>query len=52
VFGLSVAIPLFDTGGREAARWTAERARVEAERASIEYRIRSEQYRKIVGPTS
>ena len=42
VFGLSVAVPLFDSGGREAARWTAERARVEAERASIEYRIRSE----------
>ncbi len=42
VFGVSVAVPLFDTGGREAARWTAERARVEAERASIEYRIRSE----------
>ena len=42
VFGLSVALPLFDAGGREAAWWDAERARVEAERASIEYRIRSE----------
>jgi cobalt-zinc-cadmium efflux system outer membrane protein len=42
VFGLSVVLPLFDSGGREAARWEAERARVEAERASIEYRIRSE----------
>jgi outer membrane protein, heavy metal efflux system len=42
VFGLSVALPLFDSGRREAARWEAERARVEAERASIEYRIRSE----------
>jgi cobalt-zinc-cadmium efflux system outer membrane protein len=42
VFGLSVAVPLFDAGGRDAARWTGERARVEAERASIEYRIRSE----------
>ena len=42
VFGLSMSVPLFDAGGREAARWTAERARVEAERASIEYRIRSE----------
>ena len=42
VFGLSVAVPLFDTGGREGARWTAERARAEAERAAIEYRIRSE----------
>jgi cobalt-zinc-cadmium efflux system outer membrane protein len=42
VFGLSVSVPLFDAGGRESARWAAERARVEAERASIEYRIRSE----------
>jgi cobalt-zinc-cadmium efflux system outer membrane protein len=42
VFGLNVALPLFDSGGREAARWGAERARVEAERAAIEYRIRSE----------
>jgi cobalt-zinc-cadmium efflux system outer membrane protein len=42
VFGLSVSLPLFDAGGRDAARWTAERARVEAERASLEYRIRSE----------
>jgi cobalt-zinc-cadmium efflux system outer membrane protein len=42
VFGLSVSVPLFDTGGRESARWAAEHARVDAERASIEYRIRSE----------
>ena len=42
VFGLSVSLPLFDAGGRESARWAAERARVEAERASIEDRIRSE----------
>jgi outer membrane protein TolC len=42
VFGLRLALPLFDAGSREAARWEAERARVEAERASIEYRIRSE----------
>jgi cobalt-zinc-cadmium efflux system outer membrane protein len=42
VFGVSVALPLWDSGGREAARWDAERARVQAERASIEYRIRSE----------
>ena len=32
VFGVSVALPLFDAGGREAARWEAERSRVEAER--------------------
>jgi outer membrane protein TolC len=35
-------VPLFDTGGRDTARWEAERARVEAERVAIEYRIRSE----------
>ena len=32
VFGVTVALPLFDAGGREAARWEAERSRVEAER--------------------
>jgi cobalt-zinc-cadmium efflux system outer membrane protein len=42
VFGLSVSVPLFDTGGRDAARWAAEGARIDAERASIENRIRSE----------
>ena len=42
VFGLSVAVPLFDTGGREAARWAAERVRIDAERTSMEDRIRSE----------
>jgi cobalt-zinc-cadmium efflux system outer membrane protein len=40
--GVSVSLPLFDTGGREVARWQAERARVEAERASIERQIRAE----------
>ena len=29
MFGLSVSVPLFDTGRREAARWDAERARIE-----------------------
>jgi outer membrane protein, heavy metal efflux system len=42
VFGLSLSLPLFDTGGREVARWQAERFRLEAERASTELRIRSE----------
>ena len=42
VFGVSVALPLFDVGRREAARWDAERARLEAEREAIEHRIRSE----------
>jgi outer membrane protein, heavy metal efflux system len=42
VFGISLAVPLFDTGGRDAAHWTAERTRAEAERASIEHEIRRE----------
>jgi outer membrane protein, heavy metal efflux system len=42
VFGLSVSLPLFDTGGREAARWAVERQGAEAERASIEREVRSE----------
>jgi len=42
VFGVTVSLPLFDTGGREVARWQAERSRVQAERASIELQIRSE----------
>ena len=42
VFGLTLSLPLFDRGGREAARWDADRARVEAEAAAMEYRIRSE----------
>jgi len=42
VFGLSVAVPLFDTGGREAARWAAEGGRIDAEQTSMEDRIRSE----------
>jgi cobalt-zinc-cadmium efflux system outer membrane protein len=42
VFGISMALPLFDAGRRDAARWEAERTRVHAERAAIEDRIRSE----------
>jgi cobalt-zinc-cadmium efflux system outer membrane protein len=42
VFGVNLAVPLFDTGSREAARWTAERTRIESERASIEHEIRRE----------
>ena len=42
VFGVSLSVPLFDTGGREAARWEAERARADAERAAIEHRVRGE----------
>lgn len=42
VFGLSLAVPLFDRGGRDASRWVAERVRVEAERAAVEGQIRAE----------
>jgi cobalt-zinc-cadmium efflux system outer membrane protein len=42
VIGLSASVPLFDTGNREAARWSAEAARIEAERGAIEQRIREE----------
>jgi cobalt-zinc-cadmium efflux system outer membrane protein len=42
VFGVTLSVPLFDTGGREAARWEAERARADAERAAIEHRVRGE----------
>ena len=42
VFGVNVSLPLFDAGGREVARWQAERSRVEAVRASIEHQIRAD----------
>lgn len=42
VFGVNLAVPLFDNGSREAARWNAERTRIDAERASIEHEIRRE----------
>jgi cobalt-zinc-cadmium efflux system outer membrane protein len=42
VFGVALAVPLFDSGPREAARWTAEGARVAAERVAIEQRVRAE----------
>jgi outer membrane protein, heavy metal efflux system len=42
VFGVTVGVPLFDTGGREAARWSAEGARTAAEREAVERRIHSE----------
>jgi outer membrane protein TolC len=32
-------LPLFDAGGREAARWDAERMRADAERTAIEQEI-------------
>ncbi len=42
VLGVSVSLPVFDSGGREAARWVAERALVNAERTAVEDRIRAE----------
>ena len=42
VFGVTLSVPLFDTGGREAARWEAEGARADVERAAIEHRVRGE----------
>ena len=42
IFGVSVSLPVFDSGRRDAARWSAERTRVDAERAAIERRIRAE----------
>ena len=41
VFGVSVSLPLFDAGGREAARWAAERARIDAQRTAVEDQIRA-----------
>ena len=42
VLGLSVTVPLFDSGRREAARWLAERGRTEAERALTTQTIRAQ----------
>ncbi len=39
VLGVSVAVPLFDTGGRDAARWAAEGARLAAERMAFEQEV-------------
>ena len=42
IFGVSLSLPVFDSGRREVARWTAEAARIDAERASLERQIRGE----------
>jgi cobalt-zinc-cadmium efflux system outer membrane protein len=52
VFGLSLAVPLFDTGAREAARWSAEGARIAAERTAIEQQVHSEIQRAAAALTS
>ena len=41
LFGISVNIPLFDTGRRDAARWIAERDRADAERTLAAQSIRA-----------
>lgn len=40
--GVSVTVPLFDTGDRDSARWLAERDRTEAERALTMQHIRAQ----------
>lgn len=42
VVGVSVTVPLFNRGTREAARWNAERLRAELERAAVEADIRGQ----------
>jgi outer membrane protein TolC len=42
VFGVGLAVPLFDTGARESARWSAEGARLAAERTAIEQQVRAD----------
>jgi cobalt-zinc-cadmium efflux system outer membrane protein len=42
VLGVSVAVPLFNRGTREAERWTAERTRTEFERTALEADIRAQ----------
>jgi cobalt-zinc-cadmium efflux system outer membrane protein len=42
VIGVSVSMPLFNRGSRDAARWNAERARIEFERAVVEAAVRAE----------
>jgi outer membrane protein TolC len=39
VGGLAFTLPLFDSGSREAARWTAERLRLDAEQTALERRV-------------
>ncbi len=42
VVGVSVAVPFFNRGTRDAARWNAERVRAELERAAVEADIRGQ----------
>lgn len=47
VFGFSFAVPLFDTGAREAARWSTEATRLAAERTAIEQQVRADIQRAV-----
>ena len=42
LFGVSVNLPLFDAGGREASHWLAEQERMEAERLFLMQSIRAQ----------
>lgn len=42
VIGISISVPFFNRGARDAARWDAERARVEFERAVAEAAVRAD----------
>jgi outer membrane protein, heavy metal efflux system len=42
LFGINVTVPLFDSGGREGARWIAEQERVDAERTFMAQSIRAQ----------
>ncbi len=42
VLGVNVTVPLFDSGGRDSARWLAERDRTEAEHALTTQNIRAQ----------
>lgn len=42
VFGLNLTVPLFERGGRGAARWAAEGARITAERTALDQQVRAE----------
>ena len=42
VLGVALAVPLFDTGARDAARWTARGVRLAAERVAIEQQVRAD----------
>lgn len=42
ILGLTLAVPVFDTGARLRSRWIAEAARLDAERAALERQVDAE----------